>query len=86
MTKIIPIRDLKNTSEISELCHKEKSPIFVTKNGYGDLVVMSYSVFEKQYDASKLLIDLRQVYQQLDSNMILDAQATIEKMLAKYGK
>jgi len=47
---------------------------------------MSYSVFEKQYDASKLLIDLRQVYQQLDSNMILDAQATLEKMLAKYGK
>lgn len=33
MPQIIPIRDLKNTSEISELCHGAGEPIFVTKNG-----------------------------------------------------
>ncbi len=47
MPKIIPIRDLKNTSEISELAHKQKEPIFVTKNGYGDLVVMSEELYEQ---------------------------------------
>ena len=48
MPQIIPIRDLKNTSEISELCRTTGEPIFVTKNGYGDMVVMSMEAYEKQ--------------------------------------
>lgn len=47
MPTIIPIRDLRNTSEISELAHKQQEPIFVTKNGYSDLVVMSAELFER---------------------------------------
>ena len=41
MPQIIPIKDLKNTSEISEMCHRATEPIYVTKNGYGDMVIMS---------------------------------------------
>ena len=41
MPTIKPIRDLRNTTEISELAHKMQEPIFITKNGYSDLVVMS---------------------------------------------
>ena len=37
MPQIIPIKDLKNTSEISEMCHKAEEPIYITKNGYGDM-------------------------------------------------
>ena len=37
MPQIIPIKDLKNTSEISEMCHKAEEPIYITKNGYGDI-------------------------------------------------
>ena len=37
----IPIRDLKNTAAISEMCKKSATPIFVTKNGYNDMVIMS---------------------------------------------
>ena len=40
MPTIMPIRDLRKTSEISELAHKKQEPIFITKNGYSDLVVM----------------------------------------------
>jgi hypothetical protein len=40
MPEIRPITDLRNTNEISELCHKREEPIFITKNGYGDLVVI----------------------------------------------
>jgi len=47
MPTIIPIRDLKNTSEISELAHRQQEPIFVTKNGYSDLVVMSSELYER---------------------------------------
>ena len=45
MPIIMPIRDLRNTSEISEIAHKEQEPIFITKNGYSVLVVMSSELF-----------------------------------------
>ena len=41
MPLIMPIKDLRNTTEISNIAHKEQEPIFITKNGYSDLVVMS---------------------------------------------
>lgn len=46
MPHIRPITDLRNTTEISELCHAKKEPIFITKNGYGDLVIMSIETYE----------------------------------------
>ena len=48
MPRIIPIRELKNTNNISELCRSTNEPIFVTKNGYGELVVMSMETYDEQ--------------------------------------
>lgn len=47
MPEIRPIRDLRNTNEISEICHTRKEPVFITKNGYGDLVVMNIEVYDE---------------------------------------
>ncbi len=47
MPIIMPIRDLRNTSEISSIAHKEQEPIFITKNGYSDLVVMSAELYDR---------------------------------------
>ena len=48
MPIIKPISDLRNKSnEISELAHNSNEPIFITKNGEGDLVVMSMSYYSK---------------------------------------
>lgn len=41
MPHIMPIKDLRNTNEISNIAHREQEPIVITKNGYSDLVVMS---------------------------------------------
>lgn len=41
MPQIVPISHLKSTSEISERCHSAREPIFITKNGYGDMVLVS---------------------------------------------
>ena len=54
MTTIMPIRDLRNTSEISELAHKKQEPIFITKNGYSDLVVMSAELYERFAQINKI--------------------------------
>lgn len=55
MSKIIPITDLRKTNEISSLCHKTNEPIFVTKNGYEDLVIMSNEFYEKSLFSEKTL-------------------------------
>lgn len=55
MPVIKPISDLRNkANEISELAHKSNEPIFITKNGEGDMVVMSMA----QYSRLQLKIDL----------------------------
>ena len=50
----MPIKDLRKTSEISEIAHKEQEPIFVTKNGYSDLVVMSAELYDKLADTNRI--------------------------------
>jgi prevent-host-death family protein len=48
MAKIRPISDLRNKAhEISEICHRSDEPVFITKNGQGDLVVMSIEAYER---------------------------------------
>ena len=58
--QIIPMRDLKNTVEVERRCAEENGPVYVTKNGYGRLVVMDIEYYErtmkKMYEA-KALID-----------------------------
>ena len=44
MTIIVPITDMRNTSKMYEL--SETQPVFITKNGYGDMVIMSMSYYE----------------------------------------
>ncbi len=67
MPLIRPISDLRNRfSEISELCHREDQPIFITKKGKGDLVVMSQTHYER-------LHSLLELYQKLGEAEALDA-------------
>ena len=54
MPVIKPITDLRNTNEISELCHKQQQPVFITKNGYGDLVVMSMETYEELLSTNQI--------------------------------
>lgn len=46
----------QNYNEISELCKETKSPVFLTKNGEGDLVVMDIET----YDARERTLELRE--------------------------
>ena len=67
MTLIRPISDLRNrANEISEICHNADQPIFITKNGQGDLVVMSQAHYER-------LHDLLELYQKLGEAEALSA-------------
>lgn len=48
MAKIRPCADLRNNyNEISRICHETNEPIYITKNGFSDLVVLSDTSYEK---------------------------------------
>ena len=67
MPNIRPLSDLRNSfNEISNLCHKDGQPVFITRNGKGDMVVMSQAYYERL----ESLIDL---YTKLGEAEILDA-------------
>jgi hypothetical protein len=85
MPKIIPIRDLKNTSEISEMCHNSKEPIFVTKNGYDDMVIMSMNTFEKIVFMNDLYRKLQQGESSIDKGEVLDGFDALKDIRSKYG-
>ena len=63
--QIIPIRDLKNTVEVERRCAEENGPVYVTKNGYGRLVVMDIEYYErtmrKMYEAQALIAGMEDV-------------------------
>ena len=85
MLQIIPIKDLKNTAEISEMCHKINEPIYVTKNGYGDMVIMSMEVYEKQRQREQIYRDLEIAEEQIEQGAIGDAKEHLASLMEQYG-
>lgn len=85
MPQIIPIKDLKNTSEISDLCHKAQEPIYITKNGYGDMVIMSMETYEKTIRQIAMYKDIEISERQIDEGNTKDAKSSLSEMRTKYG-
>ncbi len=85
MPKIVPIRDLKNTTAISNLCHESNEPIFITKNGYGDMVIMSMESFEKSAFYNNLYEKISLAEEDLKQNKVSSADEAVEKIKEKYG-
>ena len=94
--QIIPMRELKNTVEIERRCAEENGPVFVTKNGYGRLVVMDIDYYDRTMkemeelelvmeglkDEAKLIMEgLRDVEQ----GRTVDGETFMKELGAKYG-
>ena len=83
--KIIPMRDLKNTVEVEKQCKEEQGPIFVTKNGYGRLVVMDIEYYEstiQKMEEARLLIE---ALEDVEEDRVLDGKEALLKLREKYG-
>lgn len=85
MPQIMPIKDLKDTSYISEMCHKAEEPIYITKNGYGDMVVMSIELFESLQRKWNMYSDIELSEQQIKEEKTKDARKALSTMREKYG-
>ena len=85
MPQIIPIKDLKNTAEISDMCHKTEEPIYVTKNGYGDMVIMSMEIYESTMRQIAMYRDIEISEKQVEAGKVKDARIALSETRLKYG-
>ena len=87
MIVIRPIKDLRDTTEISKLCEESKEPIYITKNGYGHLVVMSMKTYKDKLAKVDLYEKLAEAENQIkNGEKLLDAEAVFESLKDRYGK
>ncbi|MBQ3379880.1 MAG: type II toxin-antitoxin system Phd/YefM family antitoxin [Clostridia bacterium] len=85
MPQIRPITDLRNTNEISEICHAKKEPVFITKNGYGDLVVMSIEAYEELIENSSADAAIREAEDEVrEGGKLLDARDALSTLRRKH--
>lgn len=85
MPQIIPIKDLKDTANISELCHTLNEPIYITKNGYGDMVLMSMDYYEAMQKKWEMYADLEVSEKQIAQGKTKNAKSALQSMRSKYG-
>ena len=76
---------MKNTVEVERRCAEENGPVYVTKNGYGRLVVMDIEYYErtmkKMYEAKALIDGIADV----DAGRVVDGDSAIRDIRKKYG-
>lgn len=83
--KIIPMRNLKNTVEVERLCAEENSPVFVTKNGYGRLVVMDIDHYEKTMRKMDEATTILEGLKDIKSGNTVEGDTAISNIRSKYN-
>lgn len=69
MNNIRPVSDLRNKfAEISKTVHETKQPVFLTKNGFGDMVVLSMEAYENMQFESEVYFKLKEAEKEAEIN------------------
>jgi prevent-host-death family protein len=85
MPQIRPITDLRNTNEISDICHSKKEPVFITKNGYGDLVIMSIETYEQMTEQAVIDTAIADAEDEFTKGAeLLDARETLASLRRRH--
>ena len=81
--QIVPMRDLKDTVGIEQKC--ENGPVFITKNGYGRLVVMNIDYYEKRLADIEEANFINRGLKDMKEGNVLDGKPALQNVREKYG-
>lgn len=84
MTAIIPMKDLKDTVALEKKC-AEHDYVYVTKNGYGKLVVMDMDYFQKVMGDVMMALAIKEGMDDIKAGRVIDGKAFEAEMKDKYG-
>ena len=82
--QILPIKDLRNTNKISDLCNETNEPIFITKNGYGDMVVMSIKTYEEKLERIEMYEAILEGLANAEEGKVKDGISALKELKNKY--
>ena len=97
---IVPIKDMKNTTKMSDLCQQTDEPIYITKNGYGHMVVMGYDAFgtyierqrrdavaeaRREWEQQQIAENIRAGYEEISRGEGQDAFEALAEIRMKHG-
>ena len=85
MPTILPIKDLRDTTRVSELAHESGEPVFITKNGYGDMVVLSMEAYDSMVARIAVHDQIAAGAAQAGRWELSDGPAVMAALGAKYG-
>ena len=83
--QIIPMRDLKDTVSIEKRCAEANGPVFVTKNGYGRLVVMDIEYFERVFQKIYEAKVINEGLQDVATGKLVDGEEGLNAIRRKHG-
>lgn len=87
MPNIRPSSDLRNRyNEISEFCHKYSEPVYITKNGQGDLAVMSIETYEKLAGKFELYKLLDEGMDAVKNRKVIPAEEVFKKIESRLSE
>ena len=86
MPKIISIKDLKKANELSQMCKDAEEPIFITKNGCCDMVIMSMEVYEKKMHMLDVYDKLNAAEEQVQQGKVFDADYALKRIRKRTSK
>ncbi|MCD7744110.1 MAG: type II toxin-antitoxin system Phd/YefM family antitoxin [Lachnospiraceae bacterium] len=87
LPKVIPINELKNTAQITQVCKESSVPIIVTKNGYGEMVLMSIPLYEKTMAEAHAAGLINEALDEIDAGAQAEEGHTFfASMRERYGK
>lgn len=82
MNNIRPVSDLRNNfAEISKTVHETKQPVFLTKNGFGDMVVLSMEAYENLQFESDVYFKLKEAEKEAEINSMRYSARDVLKAL-----
>ena len=84
MPRIIPIKDLKDTASISRMCQESNEPVYITKNGYGDMVIMSMKAYEEKMLMLDIYTKLAKAEDDIQAGQVKDARIALKALREKY--
>lgn len=84
MPKTVPIHDLKNIHAISQMCAETNEPIYVTKNGYRDMVIMSMRTYDEYMLRQEIYQKLSVAEEDFRRGNMADAEESLQSLRQKY--
>ena len=87
LPKVLPVNELKNTANIMKTCQESPVPIIITRNGYGEAVMMSIDIFEELFAKVQAAALINEGIDEIEKGAKgMDGDEFLNRMSKKYGK